>query len=155
VLGLLVAKWAGSVLLALLASGRNPVTIDLFLDSRILAFTAGVSVVSGVLFGLVPAWRATRPDLLPALKQNSQGATSAKAIAGKLLVGGQVALCLLLLVGAGLMLRTLQTLKKLDIGFDRENLLIFTARPGLNGYKDQRLQTFYQDMQRRLQSIPG
>ncbi|MFI5103957.1 MAG: ADOP family duplicated permease, partial [Terriglobales bacterium] len=154
-LGLVVAKWAGRVLLALLSSGRERITLQLHLDTRVLFFTAGASVLSGILFGLAPALRATRLDLLSSLKQPSSGASGRKLRAGKILVAGQVALCLLLLVSAGLLLRTLTRLQGVNLGFDHQNILLFSVRPGLNGYKDAQLNQYYLEMQRRLQRIPG
>lgn len=154
-LGLVIAKWAGRVLLALLSSGRGKINLELHLDIRVLVFTAIVCLVSGILFGLAPALRATRVDLLSSLKQSSTGSAGSKLAAGKFLVAGQVALCLLLLVSAGLLLRTLQTLQRVDLGFNRQNLLLFTVRPGLNGYKGAQLDEFYLEMQRRMQRLPG
>ncbi len=154
-LGLLVAKWAGNVLLALLSSGRQVIALELQLDARVLAFTAGVCLLSGILFGLAPALRATRVDLLSSLKQSASGSSSGRLSAGKFLVAGQVALCLLLLVSAGLLLRTLKTLEQVNLGFNRQNILLFTVRPGLNGYKGDQLDQFYLEMQRRLSRLPG
>ena len=154
-LGLLVAKWAGRVLLALLSSGRESINLELHLDTRVLAFTAVVCVVSGILFGLVPALRATRTDLVTSLKQLTSASSGRKFATGKILVAGQVALCLLLLVSAGLMLRTLSALQGQDLGFNRQNILLFSVRPGLNGYKTTQLDDFYLEMQRRIQRIPG
>ena len=154
ILGLVIAKWAGRVLLALLSGGRR-INLELHLDARVLLFTALVCIVSGILFGLAPALRATRTDLLTALKQPSSGASGGKITTGKVLVGGQVALCLLLLVSAGLLLRTLNRLETVDLGFDRQNVLLFTVRPGLNGYKGVQLDEFYLELQRRIQRLPG
>ncbi len=154
-LGLVVAKWAGRVLLALLSSGRARINLELHLDIRVLAFTAVVCIVSGILFGLAPALRATRTDLLSSLKQPASGSSTGRFTTGKILVAGQVALCLLLLVSAGLLLRTLNTLQEQDLGFNRQNILLFSVRPGLNGYKGAQLDEYYRDLQRRLQGIPG
>jgi predicted permease len=154
-LGLLIAKWAGRVLLALLTSGRAKIDLELHLDLRVMAFTAAVCVVSGILFGLAPALRATRTDLLGSLKQPASGSSVGRFTSGKVLVAGQVALCLLLLVSAGLLLRTLNTLQGQDLGFNRQDLLLFTVRPGLNGYKGTQLDDYYLELQRRLQGIPG
>ena len=154
-LGLVAATWAGRVLLALLSSGRAQINLQLHLDARVLGFTAVVCVLSGILFGLAPALRATRTDLLSALKQPASGSSGRKLTAGKVLVAGQVAVCLLLLVSAGLLLRTLQRLQGVDLGFNRQNILLFTVRPGLNGYKGEQLDQYYTEMQRRLQRIPG
>jgi len=154
-LGLLLAKWAGKVLMALLSSGRSQINLELQLDLRVLLFTAAVCIVSGILFGLAPALRATRTDLLSSLKLSQAAAARGRLAAGKVLVAGQVALCLLLLVSAGLLLRTLNALQNLDLGFNRQNVLLFTVRPGLNGYKSAQLDSFYLELQRRIQRIPG
>src|SRR5215472_1207546 len=154
-LGLLVAKWAGNILVTLLSSGRQVISLELHLDPSVLAFTAVVSLISGILFGLAPALRATRVDLQSSLKQSATGSSGYKFAAGKFLVAGQVALCLLLLVSAGLMLRTLQTLQAINLGFNRQNILLFTVGPGLNGYKADQLDQFYLEMQRRMQRLPG
>ncbi len=153
-LGLVVAKWAGNLLAALLASGNKGI-LELHVDTRVLAFTAAVSLISGILFGLAPALRATRVDLLSSLKQSSSTHVGGRLTAGKFLVAGQVALCLLLLVSAGLLLRTLRTLQGVNLGFNRQNVLLFTVRPGLNGYKGEQLDQFYVEMQRRMQQLPG
>ncbi|HEX7287244.1 MAG TPA: ABC transporter permease [Candidatus Angelobacter sp.] len=149
-LGLVVAKWAGRVLLTLLR-----VNLKLQFDGNVLAFTAVVCILSGILFGLAPALRATRSDIVTALKQPVSGAPGRKLSAGKLLVAGQVALCLLLLVSAGLLIRSLKRLQGVELGFNRENILLFTVRPGLNGYKGPRLDEYYLEMRRRIQRIPG
>lgn len=154
-LGLLVAKWAGNILLALLSSGRTNINLELHLDFRVLLFTAIVCIVSGILFGLAPALRATRTDLLSSLKQPAAGSSAGRFATGKILVASQVALCLLLLVSAGLLLRTLNTLQGQDLGFNRQNILLFTVRPGLNGYKSAALDDYYLELQRRIQRIPG
>jgi predicted permease len=154
-LGLVIATWAGRVLLALLSSGRAKIDLELHLDPRVMAFTAIVCIVSGILFGLAPALRSTRLDLLSSLKQPSAGSSAARFAMGKILVAGQVALCLLLLVSAGLLLRTLNRLQGEELGFNRQDLLLFTVRPGLNGYKGTQLDDYYVELQRRIQRIPG
>jgi predicted permease len=154
-LGLVIAKWAGNALLALLSSGRGTINLELHLDIRVLAFTAIVCIVSGVLFGLAPALRATRTDLLSSLKRPASGSSAGRFTTGKILVAGQIALCLLLLVSAGLLLRTLSTLQGQDLGFNRQDILLFTVRPGLNGYKSAQLDDYYLELQRRIQRIPG
>jgi predicted permease len=154
-LGLVIAKWAGRVLLTLLSSGRGKINLELHLDVRVLVFTAIVCIVSGILFGLAPALRGTRTDLVSSLKQPTSGSSMRKFATGKILVAGQVALCLLLLVSAGLLLRTLNTLQRQDLGFNRQNVLLFTVRPGMNGYKSMQLDNYYLELQRRVQQIPG
>jgi predicted permease len=155
--GLLVASWADSLLLALMSSGRDPLTLGVHLDSRMLLFTAALSILTGVLFGLVPALRATRVDLTPALKDStlSQKTGGLGLRPGKALVVVQIAICMLILVGAGLFVRTLRSLENLDVGFNREHLLLFSVSPGLNGYKGTRLGSLYQEMQQRIANVPG
>lgn len=155
--GLLVSAWASSALVRLLGSGRNPLNLSAGIDWHVLAFTAVVSILSGVVFGLMPALAATRVSVAPALKDTRMQASSAggRFPIGKALVGGQVALSLLLLVACGLLLRTLNRLQHVSLGFDQHALLTFEVRPGLNGYKDQRLIDYYQELERRVQSLPG
>ncbi|HEY6251267.1 MAG TPA: ABC transporter permease [Candidatus Angelobacter sp.] len=155
--GLLFALWAQSLLVRLLGGDKQMYGLELHLNSHLLWFAAGASLLSGALFGLAPAFRATRVDLLGSLKQSrsTSGRDGNRFFSGKLLAGGQVALCLLLLITAGLFLGTLKKLQDVELGFDRQNLLLFTVRPGLNGYKDASLSSFYLELQRRIQSIPG
>lgn len=154
--GLLLAVWGRSVLVGMLFRRQPIYGLELRLNSHLLLFAAAAALLSGVLFGLAPAFRATRLDLLDALKQSNMAQDRGRRfVSGKFLAGGQVALCLLLLVSAGLFTRTLNKLAKIDLGFDRQNLLLFTVRPGLNGYKDASLANFYLELQRRIQSIPG
>jgi hypothetical protein len=113
-----------------------------------------VSLLTGVLFGLAPAWRATSLDVATALKQ-SRRTTSAVSRLSKGLMVAQVALSLLLLVGAGLFIRTLYNLQRVNLGFNQENLLLFTLQPEASGYKDERLLQFYQQLFARLMTLPG
>jgi len=154
--GVLLARWASTMLVAWLSGGREPLVLALHLDARILAFTVAVSVLTGLLFGLAPAWKATRVDLGPALKQGGGSArATSRFVSGRILVAGQVALGLLLLVSAGLFLRTLGNLESTDLGFRRDHLLQFRVQPGLNGYQGARLVTYYLELQQRIQSIAG
>lgn len=155
--GLLVSFWASSALVRLLSSGKNPIYLPAGVDTRVLAFTAAVSILSGIIFGLVPAISATRVNISPTLKDNAAqfSARRFRFRFGKALVGGQVALSLLLLIASGLLLRTLDRLQKVNLGFDRQALLTFEVRPGLNAYSDEKLIGYYQDLQRRLQALPG
>ncbi|HXF41852.1 MAG TPA: FtsX-like permease family protein, partial [Blastocatellia bacterium] len=108
----------------------------------------------GVLFGLAPAWRATGLDLATSLKQ-SRRATGGVSRLSKGLIVAQVALSLLLLVGAGLFIRTLYNLQRVNLGFNQENLLLFTLQPEQSGYKDEQLLRFYQQLFARLDRLPG
>ncbi|MFL6273806.1 MAG: ABC transporter permease [Blastocatellia bacterium] len=154
--GVLVALWGKSALVALTDkdTGILPNELDLNLNLRVLAFTVAVSLLTGVLFGLVPAWRATRPDLASSLKQ-SRRTTGVVSRLSKGLIVAQVALSLLLLIGAGLFIRTLDNLQRVNLGFNQENLLLFRLQPQQGGYKDERLTQFYQQLFARLDNLPG
>jgi len=157
VAGLVVASWASSALVRLLGSGRSPVYLQTGPDFQVLAFTAAVSILSGMFSGLVPAIVATRVSIAPTLKDSVAqfSARGRRFRIGKALVCGQVALSLLLLIASGLLLRTLDRLEKVSLGFDPRATLTFEVRPGLNGYSDERLIRYYQELQRRLGSLPG
>jgi predicted permease len=156
VVGVLFAYWGRSALLVLADknAGLLPSGIDPSLDWRVLTFTLAVSLLTGVVFGLVPAWRATSLDLATSLKQ-SRRTSGAVSRLSKGLIVAQVALSLLLLVGAGLFIRTLLNLQRVNLGFNQENLLVFTLRPEQGGYKDERLLRFYQELSARLDNLPG
>ena len=111
--GFLLARWATALLVTFMSSGRTPIVLSLEPDARILAFTALVSVLTGVLCGLVPALRASRVDVVSGLKGQARGSIGGShwLRPGKILVVSQVALCLLLLFGAGLFVRSLQALE--------------------------------------------
>ena len=155
-IGVLFALWGNSALLALTDkdTGVLPRNVDLHVNWRVLFFTLGVSCLTGVLFGMAPAWRATNLDLATALKQGRR-TTGAVSLLSKGLIVAQVALSLLLLVGAGLFLRTLHNLQRVNLGFNQENLLVFRLQPAQGGYKDERLLQFYQQLFERLDNLPG
>jgi predicted permease len=152
--GLLVAHWILAFLLSLISAGP---TLDVDLDLRILAFTFGVSVVTALLFGLVPARRASRVEVDPALK--SQTVISGEPLRGfslrRSLVISQVALSLLLLVVAGLFLRSLQNLRGQELGFRPEGVLAASIDPQGGGYTSEELPGLYRDLVERLEALPG
>lgn len=152
-LGVVVAMWMQSGLAAMAARNISflPEGVKPGLNWRVLAFTVGVALLTGVLFGLAPAWRATKLDLNTALKQGPR-TTGAVSRLSKGLVVAQVAL---LLVGAGLFIRTLYKLQRVDLGFNAENLLLFTLQPGQGGYEGERLTQFYEQLFARLDGLPG
>jgi predicted permease len=130
--------------------------LDLRLDWRVLGFTLALSLLTGVIFGIAPAWRATKVDLAPSLKDTTRGSSAAsRSLLSRSLVVIQVALSLLLLVGAGLFLRTLLNLQRVEPGFNTRNLLLFGVQPGLIGYKDEKLAQLYQQMFDRIEAVPG
>jgi predicted permease len=126
-------------------------------DGRILAFTLAVSMVTGILFGLAPAVQSTKPDVTPALKGTAGSVLGGggQARFRKALVATQVAIALLLLVGAGLFLRTLNNLLAVDIGFATESVISFSVDPGLNGYAPDRARQLAGTLLERLRTTPG
>ena len=154
-LGLLGAVWGSDALAATMASGETHFAIDSTPNATVLIFTAAISMATGVLFGVVPAFRATRTDLAPdlAARTATDGAGQRLRLGlGRSLVVVQVALSVLLVVGAGLFVRTLVNLQRADLGIDRSNVLLFRLAPGTAGYEGQRLMTLYD---RVLDSVSG
>ena len=158
--GLGVAFLGVQALLPFLSEQTRNLSLDLSPDWRLAGFAIGVSLLSGLLFGLVPALRATKPDLTPSLK----GDTTARLLsqvgfhrldARRVLAVVQVAISLLLLIGTGLLVKSLQNLKTLDPGFRSENLMMVEVDPGQVGYKAHRLRDFYDRLVQALQSSPG
>ena len=154
--GLALAIWMDRTLVSFLPPSTVPLNISSSPDTRILLFNLGISVLTGVLFGLVPALQATSPDVAPTLKDQAGSVSGgASVLLRKTLVAAQVALSLLLLIGAGLFIRSLQNLKDLDPGFHTSNLIAFKMDPTLNGYKTDRTIEFYRRLQERLTGVPG
>jgi predicted permease len=156
-LGILFAAWASGALLAMVSAGREPLPLSVAPDARVLAFTLLVSLATALLFGTAPALRATRVNLSPGLKER----TGVVSVAGrsplaKALIVAQVALSLVLLIGAALFLRTLVKLARVDTGFNKENVLLFGIDPSAVGYKeDSRLVSLYQQIESRVSAVPG
>jgi predicted permease len=154
--GLLLSTWGAHALLAFFIDPEQPVTITATPDLRILGFNFLVALLTGLLFGLAPALQSTRPALAPTLK-DSAGAVlgGAHVRLRKTLVVTQVALSLLLLIGAGLFIRSLSKLMAVDAGFNTTNMLTFSVDPALNGYTAVRAKQYYRDLLQRLNSTPG
>jgi predicted permease len=125
------------------------------IDWRVFGFAAGLSAMAGLAFGLVPALRATRLDLAGAMKESSRSVTGTRSRLGKALLVAQVAISLVLLVAAGLFLRTLGNLRAVDIGFNPDNLLMFAINPLLNRYEPDRTRQLYRDLQDQLAAMAG
>ena len=166
ILGIIFAYWGAHAILSFVSENQaRPVAFAAGVDPRVLLFTAGISVLTGILFGMAPAFRSLRVDLTPALKEGEAGSFAAvraggskfgKVLsAGNALVVAQVALAIVVLVGAGLLVRTLVNLRNVDVGFDSHNLVIFTVDPTLAGYKPAETNVFYRDLQERLAATPG
>ncbi|MBP6821822.1 MAG: ABC transporter permease [Acidobacteria bacterium] len=153
-LGVLFALWIKDGLLAV--NDWGPKSLEPKLDWRVLGFTMALSLLTGIVFGLAPAWRATKVDLTPALKDSGRGSSAvSRSLLSRGLVVVQVALSLLLLVGAGLFVRTLLNLQRVEPGFNAQNLLLFDIRPGLIGFKDEKLTQLYERATERLEAVPG
>jgi len=149
--GILLAEWGARLLVRLL-----DVSLDLTLDTRVLAFTASVAVLTGLAFGIAPAWRGTRVDPQSTLKANARGVIEGTRFGlGKVLVMAQVALSLLVVVGAGLMLSTFWRLISLDAGFERDKVLLVTVNLRDGNYPRERWSAVYREMLDQLRSVPG
>jgi predicted permease len=156
-LGMLFAAWAGKVLVTMVPHGDEPLLLNVSSDGRVLGFTLLVSLATALLCGLAPALRATRVALGSSLKEarGSVASTSRTRLARALIVS-QVVLSLVLLIGAGLFLRTLVNLSNVDTGFNKENVLLFGIDPPAVGYKeDLRLVGLYQQIDQRVSTLPG
>ena len=145
-LGVLVGYWSRQLL---------PFGQTTPIDWRVFAFAAGVSAIAGVLFGLAPALRATRVDLAAVMKETSRSVTGGRNLLSKFLLVTQVALSLVLLIGAGLFVRTLNNLQSVDIGFNPQNLLMFSVNPALNRYDADRTAALFHELQTALAPCPG
>jgi predicted permease len=154
--GVLIALWIKDSLISVGEWAGRENSINPRLDLRVLGFTFGLSLLTGIVFGMVPALRATRVDLTPALKDTGRGSSASnRSLLSRSLVVVQVSLSMLLLIGAGLLVRTLINLQRVETGFNEQNLLLFYADPSLLGYKDDRLKDLYQRLFVRLEAVPG
>jgi len=155
-LGLVFALW-GSRLLVFLMTGGNlvPVTLDLAPDLRVLALTISAALLTGILFGLAPALRASCQDPASILQQSVRSVARGAGKLGKTLVVSQVAVSLVLLLGAGLLVGTFQRLRSLNFGFEKDNLLeIFpNAKPG--GFQNLNMNSYHQQLVERISNLPG
>ena len=154
--GLALAVWMDRILISFQPPDIWGIALSVAPDAIILMFTLLISLLTGILFGLVPALQATRPVLATTLKDEA-GSVAGGASAGlrKSLVVAQVALSLLLLVGAGLFIQSLSKLKELDPGFQTRNLVMFEVEPTLSGYKAEWTRDYYRQLIERLQALPG
>jgi predicted permease len=154
-LGVWVAALGIRFLTWLLANGRDRFTLHANLNWQVLTFTFALTLITGILFGLVPAIQATAIDITPALKQIRASAPRTGLRLNKMLVIYQIAISLLLTIAAGLFVRTLLSLHSVELGFDRENVLLFRLNAKQAGYSDAALERFYTDLWTRFRSIPG
>jgi predicted permease len=159
-LGLLLAKWGDSLLLRMVSAGPTTLPLDVHLDVRVLAFAIAATLLTGILFGLAPALRSTRVDLNQVLRGASRsisggGSSSGRMPLGKVLVGVQVAISLLLLVSAGLFVRSLQKLSTVPLGYDSSHLLMFRMVPATSGYKLAATGPLFQQLLAKFSTAPA
>jgi predicted permease len=155
--GLMIAFWADKLLMAAYLGGdATGLKLSTTPDLRILLFTLGVTVVTGLFFGLAPAVQSTKPNVGPTLKDQAGSVVSGgSAILRKVLVIAQVTLSLLLLIGAGLFVRSLNNIRNLGPGFPVERLIGFEVDPWLSGYKGERSKAFFARLSEGIAAIPG
>ena len=157
--GILAAVWGIRFLTNVLSAGSDPFTIQPGLNLGVLAAAVLLTAVTGLLFGLAPALQAARVDPMPVLKESRSGGPRPggrlRFGLGRMLVIFQLAMCLLLLVGADLFLRTLANLHSLDTGFDRQKVLLFKVNARQAGHRDPEILSFYNGLETRLTAIPG
>jgi predicted permease len=155
--GLLLAEWGTRALLALMASPQNSFVLPVSPDARVLLFTLGVSVLTGILFGFAPALRASGHDLAVSMRETAANVTAGRDRhrLGRSLVVVQVALSMVLMIGAGLFIRTLMNYQHHNFGFNQTHLLTFGVDPTRAGYRGQRLMNFYSELLRRVRALPG
>jgi predicted permease len=155
-LGLTFAYWGSRFLVSLMAQAYlAPLTFDLRPDLRVLALTAGAAILTGILFGLAPAWRASREDPSFVLQQNARSSGGGVGRLSKALIVTQIALSLVLLVGAGLLVGSFERLSSIEFGFQKENLLEITLNHRPGGYKDLDMNAYHTQLIRRISSLPG
>ncbi len=158
-LGILFAVWGMRFLTLLLANGQTNFTLRAELNWHVLAVAAALSLLTGILFGLAPALQSTRVDVVSALKETRAGRPamrhSFRISLSHALVAGQIAISLVMLVSAGLFGRTLSNLQSIELGFNRQNVLLFQLDARKAGHKDPELAAFYSGLRNRFSAIPG
>jgi len=153
-LGLALACWTSPVLLALKPTSL-PITLRVPLDWRVLVFTLLVSVSTGVIFGLTPALRSAQVHVAPVLKDEAQSASYRKSRLRSFLMIGEIATCVVLLIGSTLCVRSLLNANSIDPGFDTQHVAIATLDPGSLGYSDKKIEVFYEQLGQRIRALPG
>lgn len=159
-LGIILAQWIDALLMGLVSPPSNPIFLDLRPDARVLAFTFGISLLTGIFFGLAPGLRAARLDLNSVLKAGAKGAIGrghdGKLPAGRVLVAAQIALSLSVLIVAGLFVHSFQNLAQVNPGFDHDRMLTFDLGfLEASGYKGAAVHRVHQEMLAHLNRIPG
>jgi predicted permease len=157
VAGVALSLWINRTLVAFLNTGRSAsMAIHAAPDARVLAFSILLSFVTAILFGLVPAWQATQPDLLPGLKQESTASgPESRVLLRRSLVVIQIALSLVIVFGAGLLTRTLRTLATVDLGFQPDRVIALIVDPAANGHSGVEVSAILDEILRRARDLPG
>lgn len=155
--GVVFARWGTKLLRTLLPNTHLPIGYTFNLDAQTLGFTLLVTLATGVIFGLAPAWQASRTNLNRTLKEGGRSAGGGASSHGlrSVFVVAEVALALLLLVGAGLCIKGFQRARQIDLGFDPRPMLVAGLRIGMNGYTRETGQIFYRQLRERLSNLPG
>ena len=151
----LMTLWTTDLLSAVQLPADIPLALDFRPDARVFAFAFGISLFTGVVFGLVPAWQATKPDVIPALKEEGLGQGGTKTRLRSAFVVAQVALSVLLLIGSGLFIRSLQNASAMDPGFDLRAGVLVSMDLGLHGYNEERGLAFFDQLLEKARAIPG
>ena len=154
--GVAIAVWGADLLLGFFRNPDRLLTVSATPDLRVLGFTLIVSLATGVLFGVLPALQSARPALAPTLKNEAGAVAGGSSVRlRKALVVSQIALSLLLLIGAGLFVRTLSNLMAVNAGFDTSHLISFSIDPNMNGYEGARARQFAKALLEEIQRVPG
>src|SRR5215469_1984763 len=157
ILGVLFARWGSALLVRFVSTQKNQVFLDLKMDGRVLAFTIGIAVLCGLLFGILPALRGTRIDAISAMKEGQSQSSGGRShsSAARWIVAAQVALSLILVVEAGIFIRIFANLMTVDAGFDRNNVLMVEANIHNAGIAEPARAPLYSQMLAKLQALPG
>jgi len=158
--GFLFSRWAAPLLVSLAAGtgpGSSVIDLDLTPDLRVALFTISVTLLTVFLFGLLPAARAVRLDTLPVLRAAASGSAQGqrRIPAGRLLVVAQVSISVIMLTACGLFLRSLQQLRGVDLGYNRDNLLMFRLDAAAAGHSDNSRVAFFRDVLDKIRALPG
>lgn len=155
--GLVLSWWTTNLLMALKPSVPLPINVNVSTDWRVVLFTFLFSLLAGVIFGLVPALQASKPDIVPVLKDESSafGYRHSLLSLRNMLVVAQVAMSLVVLIGAGLFLRSLRNAQSIKPGFDASQVLALSFATGAQGYDEPQSRLFYQQLVGRVQALPG
>jgi predicted permease len=156
VLGLAFAYWGSRLLVLLMTQGNVvPVSLNLSPDLRVLSLTISVAILTGILFGIAPAWRCSSEDPAAVLQQNARSLSGGASKLSKALIITQIALSLVLLLGAGLFVRSLERLLSLDLGFPKASLLEIVLNPKPGGYDKLDLNNYHKQLLARISNLPG